>query len=86
MPFDLAKSFLVAAEQALGAKLPASYCTAMVRTNRGELVTREDSWMLYPIKDTSDRRRLSRTANHVVSETELSPLASFPERCCGLRG
>jgi hypothetical protein len=39
MPFDLQESFVVAAEQALGASLPSSYRQAMLRSNGGELET-----------------------------------------------
>ncbi|MBQ0946525.1 SMI1/KNR4 family protein [Ideonella sp. 4Y16] len=71
MPFDLAESFVLAAEQELGARLPESYRTAMVRANGGELEVLEDSWVQYPIADTSDRKRSSRSANHIIKETEV---------------
>jgi hypothetical protein len=70
MPFTLAESFLLAAERELGASLPQSYRAAMARANGGELEAQEDSWLLYPIADTSDRKRLSRSANHIIKETE----------------
>jgi hypothetical protein len=69
MPFDLAESFLVAAEEALGARFPASYRKAMARANGGEVEALSGSWQLHPIADSSDRKRLARTANHVVRET-----------------
>ena len=69
MPFDLAESFIAAAEEALDARFPASYREAMARANGGEVEALGDSWQLHPIADTSDRRRLARTANHVVRET-----------------
>jgi hypothetical protein len=69
MPFDLAESFIAAAEEALGATFPASYRVAMARANGGEVEALHDSWQLHPIADTSDRKRLARTANHVVRET-----------------
>ena len=71
MPFDLAESFLLAAESQLGARLPESYRNAMLRANGGELKAADDSWQQYPIADTSDRKRLSRSANHVLKETEV---------------
>jgi hypothetical protein len=70
MPFDLAEPFIVAAEQALGAILPATYREAMKASNGGEVVIEDDDWLLFPIADTSDRKRLSRTANHIVAETK----------------
>ena len=70
MPFDIAESLVLAAEQKLGAKLPESYRSSMLRENGGELETGEDAWRQYPIADTSDRKQLSRTANHIIKETE----------------
>lgn len=71
MPFDLSEPFMLAAESKLGATLPAAYRSAMLRSNGGELSVDDDDWMLYPIADTSDRKRLSRTANHVIKETQV---------------
>ena len=70
MPFELAEPFILAAEQQLGSKLPEAYRSAMLRENGGEFETEEDTWQQYPIADTSDRKRLSRTANHIIKETE----------------
>ena len=71
MPVDLHESFVLAAEQALGARLPESYRRAMLRSNGGELEARGEEWVQYPIADTSDRKRLSRSANHILKETEV---------------
>ena len=79
MPFDLAESFIEEAERELGAKLPASYRAAMVLANGGEVEVLDDVWQLHPIADTSDRKRLARTANHVLRENEsLRGWTSFP--------
>lgn len=87
MPFDLAESFILAAEQKLGAKLPESYRSSMLRENGGELETEEDAWQQYPIADTSDRKRLSRTANHIIKETEsCSGWPNFPEGALAIAG
>ena len=80
MPFDLAESFILDAERELGAKLPESYKAAMSRSNGGEIETLDDVWQLHPIADTSDRKRLARTANHVLRETAaMRGWAKFPE-------
>jgi len=87
MPFDLAESFILAAEQQLGAKLPESYRSSMLRENGGEFKTEEDAWQQYPIADTSDRKRLSRTANHIIKETEsCSGWLNFPEGALAIAG
>jgi hypothetical protein len=79
VPFDLADAFLAAAETALGARLPESYRNSMLRSNGGELHAAGDDWQQHPIADTSDRRRLSRTANHILSETQaLREWPGFP--------
>ena len=70
MPFDLDERYVRAAEQALGISLPTSYRLAMMRNNGGAVVTESDDWDLYPIADDSDRKRLARTFNGVVPETE----------------
>ena len=77
MPFNLDESYVVAAERALGARLPESYRQAMQVANGGEIEAADDYWQLHPIEDTSERRRLSRAANHIVKETNI---------CKGWRG
>jgi hypothetical protein len=71
MPFSLDESYVVATERALGARLPESYRQAMLRSNGGEIEAFEDNWQLHPIEDTSESKRLSRTANHVLKETKV---------------
>ncbi len=79
MPFDLQESYLLAAEAALGARLPESYRASMLRSNGGEVEAAGDVWQLHPIADTSERKRISRTANHVLRETaELRSWPGFP--------
>ena len=66
MPFNLAEDKLAETEAILEAKLPKDYREAMKLDNGGEATTEEDDWELYPIKDTSDRKRMSRTCNHII--------------------
>lgn len=47
----------------------------------------DDDWQLYPIADTSDRRRLARTANHVIKETHsLFRWPTFPTQGLAIAG
>lgn len=69
MPFDLAEPFILEVERQLGGSLPGSYKAAMSRSNGGEIEADDDLWQLHPIADTSDRKRLARTANHIIRET-----------------
>lgn len=87
MPFDLADPFIRAAEQELGAKLPEAYRRSMLQENGGELETDKDIWQQYPIADTSDRKRLFRTANHIIKETRnCSDWPRFPEGALAIAG
>lgn len=70
MPFDLDERYVQAAEQALGVSLPTSYRLTMMKSNGGTVVAESDDWDLYPIADHSDRKRLTRTLNGVILETE----------------
>ncbi|WP_417237488.1 SMI1/KNR4 family protein [Bizionia paragorgiae] len=42
----------------------------MIKSNGGELVTDEFEFVLYPFFDKSDRKRISRTCNHIGIETK----------------
>lgn len=87
MPFDLAENFISVAEELLQAKLPASYRSSMLMSNGGELEIEDDVWQQYPIADTSDRKRLSRTANHIIKETShLKSWPGFPEEAVAIAG
>lgn len=87
MPFDLPESFLSIAERQLEASLPTSYRRSMLRENGGEIETDQDDWQQYPIADTSDRKRLSRSANHIVKETEnCRKWRLFPENAAAIAG
>ena len=70
MPFDVAERHVQAAEEALGVGFPTSYRLAMMKSNGGAVATESDDWELYPIADDSDRKRLARTLNGVVPETQ----------------
>ncbi|WP_421306142.1 SMI1/KNR4 family protein [Aeromonas veronii] len=87
MPFDLAENFISAAEELLGAKFPDSYRSSMLMSNGGELEIENDVWLQYPIADTSDRKRLSRTANHIIKETNhLKSWPGFPKEAVAIAG
>ena len=67
LPLDIA--FLKRAETNLGRKLPLGYAVKMCRENGGDIATGSDSWLLFPIFDDSDRKRLKRTCNDIIRET-----------------
>ena len=85
MPFNLSEEELAQTEKELGAKLPHEYREAMKLDNGGEASTEEDDWEFYPIKDTSDRKRLSRTCNHIISETKsCKGFGNFPDEAVAI--
>jgi len=70
MSFPVEERFIVETEKKLGAKLPPDYARKMMNENGGNVQTPPDAWVLYPIFDTSDKKRLKRTCNDVVRETQ----------------
>ena len=87
MPFDLDERYVQAAEQALVVGFPTTYRLAMMRSNGGTVATESDDWELYSIADDSDRKRLARTLNGVVPETERARAwRGFPSAAVPLGG
>ena len=87
MPFNLSEEQLSQTEKELGGKLPQAYREAMKLSNGGEVTTQHDDWELYPIKDASDRKRLSRTCNHILSETaSCKGFGNFPGDAVAIAG
>ena len=72
MPFLLDPKYIVEAERELGLFLPPLYQLKMIQFNGGEIITTEHSWSIFPIFDGADEQRISRTCNHVVSETNIA--------------
>jgi hypothetical protein len=89
MGFPIADEQIAMTEAELGAALPATYRAAMKRNNGGEVETDEDIWFLHPILDNSDRKRISRSANHILRETKVAlEWGGYPENglCIGHNG
>ena len=58
------------AEESLAIMLPAAVRARLLQENGGEIEADGDVWELFPVEDSTDRKRISRTANHIVRETE----------------
>lgn len=70
---------ILAAETALGTKLPAEFRNRLLTNNGGELSTAGDDWRVFPVLDETDAVRRTRTANHMVAETQrAASLPGFP--------
>lgn len=82
MAFPVEESRIRAAEEALGRTFPDVLRQRLMLENGGEIDDADEGyWFLYPVYDDSDRRRLARSANHVVKETETwrSQADGFPQ-------
>ena len=73
MPFPVEPKYIQAAEQALGIPLPPRFKARLSAENGGEILLEPDnedsSFTLLPVFDTSDKKRLRRTCNHIAKET-----------------
>lgn len=69
MAFPTTEARLEAAERELGVRLPNEYRMRLFARNGGELSTDDDDWQVFPVLDPTDRKTLSRSANHIVLET-----------------
>lgn len=80
MPFPIDEKFIDEAEKELGITFPDSIRVSFSKMNGGEFNTNEVNWTFYPFFDQSDRKRISRTANHIVLETmEARSWHRFPQ-------
>jgi hypothetical protein len=76
MAFPTTEDRIVAAETQLGTRLPAGYRIRLIAQNGGEIEADDDDWSVFPVFDSSDRKRASRSANHIVRETQQA--ATWP--------
>lgn len=72
MAFPTTEEKIAAAEAQLGVRLPAKFRSRLIADNGGELEADDDDWTVFPVFDSTDRKRASRTANHIVRETQLA--------------
>ncbi|MCW1886330.1 SMI1/KNR4 family protein [Luteolibacter flavescens] len=69
MAFDISEEQVRLTEAEIGLGFPPVYRSLMMANNGGLAFDGMDEWTLNPIKDSSDRKRLSRSCNHVIVET-----------------
>lgn len=70
MPFPIDEKYILETESELSVKFPPEFKTRMIVSNGGELVSKNFEFELYPFFDKSDRKRISRTCNHIGLETK----------------
>ena len=79
MALDLKEEYILDVEEKLGAILPMTYKQIMKQNNGGTIYLDEDDWELFPIEDKLNKKRISRTCNHIVHETNIAKeWANFP--------
>ena len=87
MAFNLEEKFILQAETELEANLPQNYKVSMLKNNGGEIEVVGDVWEQYPILDKSDRKRIARTCNHIIAETEsCKGFGNFPNNALAIAG
>ena len=80
MPFPVDKKYIQDTEKELGLIFPNAFIEKMCEENGGELETDGDAWQLFPFFDQSDSKRISRTCNHIILETNNArEWVTFPE-------
>ena len=73
MPFDLNEKHNISAEAKLLARLPNAYRAKMMKENGGGVLSssgEDNVWWLHTIFDPTDKKRLKRSVNDIVRETE----------------
>jgi len=79
MPFPTIESFIAAAEAQLGVRFPDAFRTYLIASNGGEIDAADESRLIHPVFDDSDRKRAARSASHIVYETrQARSWAGFP--------
>ncbi len=80
MPFSVEQKYIKQMESKLGVTFPKAFHTGMVISNGGEIDTGQEYWRLFPVFDTSDKKRLKRTSNDIIRETKTAKeWTGFPE-------
>lgn len=72
MAFPVEEKFIEKAEAELEVKFPTSFRNKMMRLNGGGVEVKTDYFELPPFYDTSDKKRIKRTCNSIVHETNTA--------------
>jgi hypothetical protein len=70
MAFNLDMKFIELLEKELNAILPLEYKDEMAISNGGVIFIDDEDWEIFPIKDTTSKKRLSRTINDITYENK----------------
>ena len=85
MPFPIEQKYLEEMEKSLHVKFPSEYRNAMINENGGEIQKDNYHFRLYPFFDKSNKKRISRTSNHILKENEsVKKWNNFPEEAIAI--
>ena len=70
MAFPTTEAFIATGESQLGVRLPDAFRAYLITSNGGEIDAANDSWLIHPVFDDTDRKRAARSASHIVHETQ----------------
>lgn len=80
MPFPVEEKYIEETESELNVKFPPDYKNRMIKSNGGEIDSDDYFFQLHPFFDKSDKKRISRTCNHIALETKNAKgWKGFPE-------
>ena len=80
MPFPVDEKYIIETESELNVKFPTQFKNRMKKSNGGELDSDDFIFQLHPFFDKSDKKRISRTCNHIGLETKnAKEWEGFPE-------
>src|SRR3954464_13555278 len=79
MPFPVDSKFIRDTEVKLSMTFPSTFVGRMSSNNGGSVDAGDATWELFPFRDSSDRKRIARTCNDIVLETNrMKKWPSFP--------
>ena len=80
MPFPIPVKLIAETEAAMGVVFPLELKLRMIRSNGGVVELDGEPWWLYPFRDTTNRKTISRTGEDIRRETEyaLREIEGFP--------
>jgi len=70
--FPIEEKYIEIAENELGVKFPESFRRKMIKLNGGGVDVGGDHFEIHPFYDTSDKKRIKRTCNSIVKETNTA--------------
>jgi hypothetical protein len=70
MPRPIAPAKIAETEAALGVSFPAVFKLYMSRSNGGAIQLDDEDWFLFPLRDSTNRETIRRSAEDICRETQ----------------